>query len=100
MKSNTLTLVISALVVAVGAYWYFFTGTGNEPSLTTTTFESDSEAQTQFQTLVSQLESISFDTDIFSEPRFMALVDLATPVTPEEEGRSDPFAPVPGVSGK
>ena len=100
MKSNTLTLVISALVVAVGAYWYFFTGTGNEPSLTTTTFESDSEAQTQFQTLVSQLESISFDTDIFSEPRFMALVDLATPVTPEEAGRSDPFAPVPGVSGK
>jgi len=46
------------------------------------------------------LQPITFNTGIFSEPRFMALVDLATPITPETVGRFDPFAPVPGVSEK
>ncbi len=99
MKSNTVILIVATLIIAAGAYWYFFTGTGNEPPLTTTTsFEGG--AQAQFQTLVGELQPISFDTGIFSEPSFMALVDLATPITPETIGRPDPFAPVPGVSGK
>lgn len=99
MKSNTVILIVATLIIAAGAYWYFFTGTGNEPPLTaTTSFEGG--AQAQFQTLVGELQPISFDTGIFSEPSFMALVDLATPITPETIGRPDPFAPVPGVSGK
>lgn len=98
MKSNTILIVIATLVVAAGAYWYFFTGTGNEPPLTTGA--ADNQAQSRFQTLVSELQPISFKVDIFAEPRFMALVDLATPVAPETAGRLDPFAPVPGVSGK
>ena len=40
------------------------------------------------------------NTNIFSEPRFMALIDLATPIAPGNRGRLDPFAPVPAVSGK
>lgn len=98
MKSNTIILIIATLIVALGAYWFFFTDTGNEPPLTTTS--TDNELQLRFQTLVSQLQPISFNTSIFAEPRFMALVDLATPITPEVAGRSDPFAPIPGVSGK
>jgi len=98
MKSNTIILIIATLIVAAGAYWYFFTGTGNEPPLTTTLVEN--EAQMQFQILVSELQPISFNTSIFSEPRFMALINLATPITPEPAGRLDPFAPIPGVSGR
>jgi hypothetical protein len=100
MKSNTNTiiLIVSTLVVAGGAYWYFTGQTGNEPPLTPSF--SDNETQAQFQTLVSELQPITFNTGIFSEPRFMALVDLATPITPETIGRLDPFAPVPGVNGK
>ena len=98
MKPNTTILIIATLVVAAGAYWYFFTGTGNEPPLTASSAEN--EAQAQFQMLVSELQPISFNTSIFSNPRFMALVDLATPITPETMGRLDPFAPILGVSGK
>ncbi len=98
MKSNTIILIVATLVVALGAYWYFFTGTGNELPLTAGV--ADNQAQTQFQTLVSQLQPISFNTAIFSKPTFMSLVDLSTPITPETAGRLDPFAPVPGVSGK
>lgn len=98
IDSNTTLLIVATIIVAIGAYWYFFTGTGNEPPLTTTTVEN--QVQTQFQMLVSQLQPVSFDTTIFSDPRFMALVNLATPILPESSGRLDPFASIPGVSGK
>ena len=98
IDSNTVLLIIATLIVAAGAYWYFFTGAGNEPPLTATV--ELNEAETQFQALVSALQPITFDTAIFSDPRFMALVDLATPIAPESVGRLDPFASIPGVSGK
>ncbi len=98
IDSNTTLLIVVTLIVAAGAYWYFFTGTGNQPPLTTTAVEN--QAQTQFQVLVGQLQPISFSTDIFTDPRFTSLVDLATPITPEPVGRLDPFAPIAGVSGK
>ena len=97
MKSNTTILIIVTLVIAAGAYWYFFTGTGNEPPLSAGA--SANQAQTQFEALVSELQPILFNTDIFADPRFDALIDLTTPVSPETSGRLDPLAPIPGVSG-
>lgn len=91
INSNTFVLIMVTLLVAMGAYWFFFTGTGNQPSVTPTTVVKN-QAQTQFQALVSALQPISFDTNIFSDPRFVLLVDLATPITPESAGRPDPFA--------
>ncbi|NNM83699.1 hypothetical protein HKL94_00555 [Candidatus Parcubacteria bacterium] len=98
MKSNTIILIVITLAITAGAYYYFFTGTGNQPPLTTST-SFGNVPQAQFQTLVAELQPISFDTSIFSDPRFMALIDLATPIAPEAAGRPDPFAPIPGVSG-
>lgn len=89
-------LVIATLVVAAGAYWYFFTGTGNEPPLLASGVP-ENQVQTKFKMLVSELQPIKFDTTIFSESRFRALVDLETSVTPEALGRLDPFAPISGV---
>lgn len=99
MKSKTsLTpFIIAALIAAAGVYWYFFTGTGNQPPLMAV--GPDNRAQTEFQALVGELAPISFDTGIFSDPRFNALVDLTTPIAPEPVGRLDPFAVIAGVSG-
>ncbi len=98
MKSNTIILIVAGTIVAAGVFWYYSTRTGNEPPLTV--LSAENQAQTRFQTLVSELQPISFNTSIFSDVRFMALVDLATPIAPETTGRLDPFAVVPGVSGK
>ncbi len=98
IDSNTISIIIASLVVAGGAYWYFFTGTGNEPPLTMTI--AGSQAQSQFQTLVTELQPISFDTKLFSDPRFTSLVDLATPISAETAGRLDPFAAISGTAGK
>lgn len=98
MKTNPVTLIIVTLVVAAGAYWFTSTGKGEQPALTTSS--SQNAAQTQFQVLVSELKPISFNSAIFSDPNFMSLVDITTPVTPETPGRIDPFAPIPGVIEK
>lgn len=96
MKSNALILTIAIVIVAAGGYWYF-SGKEDAP-LTAVTTKNDSQAQ--FQTLVSELKPISFNTGIFSQASFMSLVDLKTDVTPETVGRLDPFAPVAGTNVK
>lgn len=98
INTNTIVLIVVTLGIAAGAYWYFFTGTGNQPPLTPTV-ATENRVQTQFQSLVSTLQPISFDVAIFSDPRFMSLSDLSTPIAPELVGRLDPFAAI-GVNGK
>jgi len=97
MKSNTINIIILSLIIAAGAYWYFFAGTGNQAPLTQSS--SGSAAQSEFPVPVSELQSISFDTSIFSDPKFTSLVDITTAVQPEPIGRPDPFAVIPGVTG-
>lgn len=97
MKSNTTITIVAILVVGAGLYWYFFTGTPEQPSLTTSGTENSS--QTKFKALISELPN-SFNTQIFSDAHFTALVDLTTQISPEPPGRLDPFAPIAGVSGK
>ncbi len=98
-SSNTIFLIVASLVVAGGLYWYFFTGSPESEGSLVTGF-AQSQAQAQFETLIGELGPISFDLTILSDPRFNALVDLATPITPEPVGRKDPFAPISGVSSK
>lgn len=94
LNSNTLSLIIGAIVVAGGIWYFFFSGgSGNEQPVSAQ--GAANPAQTQFAALVSQLQPITFTTGIFEDPDFMALVDLSTPVTPESAGRLDPFAPLP-----
>lgn len=98
ITTNTIVLITMTLAIAGGAYWFFFTDTGNQPPLTPTA-AIENRVQTRFQELVSTLQPISFDIAIFSDPRFMSLSDLSTPIAPESAGRPDPFAVI-GVSGK
>lgn len=94
--SNTL-IVLGAIVAAGAAYWFFFSGSGNQPTLTNVA--TSTASQVQFDALAGELGQISFDTSIFSDPRFKALIDFSAPTTSEPKGRADPFAPIPGVSG-
>ena len=94
MKNNSsiIPLIIAVIIFAAGLYWYFSTSTGNQLALTATT--PNGESQSQFQSLFGKLTTISFNTSIFSDSRFNALVDLTTPVATEPTGRLDPFASI------
>jgi hypothetical protein len=96
MKSNTIVLIVVTLLIVGGLYWYVSTSSSAQAPLTATT--SNNVAEAQFQKLVDELQSISFSTAIFSDPRFTSLTNLATPVTPEPPARPDPFAPITGVA--
>lgn len=100
MKFTTknILIVVAALVVFGGLYWYYFAGSSIEPSLTAS--GPDTAVEARFTSILGQLQPISFDTSIFSDARFAGLVDLATPITPEGSGRIDPFAPISGVKSQ
>ncbi len=95
LDNQTLLLILAGVAVAAGLYWYFFTGTQSAAPLTTTASDNTG-AQVQFQTLISELGTVSFNLAIFSDPRFTSMVSLATPIAQENVGRADPFAPLPG----
>ena len=96
MKPNTIVILIVTLLIAALGYWYFSSAaSGNQPPLSAGA--EANPAQATFETLVSELQPITFDTAVFSDPRFNALVDISTSVTPEPSGRPDPFAFIAGV---
>lgn len=94
MSSLKNQAVIGLVVVIVlgGAYLFFFSG--NSPETASVTEVSANNAQDKFTTLLAQLEPITFNTAVFSDPRFLSLRDLTTPVSAEPQGRADPFAPL------
>lgn len=96
---NPIIIIIVVIALLGGAYWYFFAGPGggNAPTLTAAG-TTQSAAQAQFESLLAELQPISFNVDIFSDARFMSLVDISVQTSPETLGRTDPFAPVPGIT--
>lgn len=94
ISRQNLLIGVLAILLLGGAYIYFFGGKGSQAPLTATAGAS-SPAEQQFLDLAGQLTSITFDTSILSDPRFASLVDIATPIAPENTGRTDPFAPLP-----
>src|SRR5476651_2398090 len=96
LKTQTILLIGAAGIVLGGGYWYLFGSSGGNAAPLSTVLPAQTGAQAQFETLVGELNPVSFDLGIFTDPRFMALTDLATPITPEGSGRIDPFAPLNG----
>ncbi len=87
------TLILGvALVVMLGAAYIYFFRTEPEPSLVTSS--GPTPAEQRFLDLAAELSTISFNTGLFADPRFMSLVDLTTPILTETPGRPDPFLPL------
>ena len=92
MPSRQNILIGIAIVLVLGwAYLQFFSGGSDLPL---TAIESSSPTEQEFLNLAARLTAISFETKIFSDPRFLSLVDLGTPITAETQGRVDPFSPL------
>ncbi|MBA3788910.1 hypothetical protein H0X32_00755 [Patescibacteria group bacterium] len=94
--SSRIKIIVAVLVVAVllGAAYLLLFNNNNTNAAVTVEGGATSAAEVTFLNLSSQLQPISFDTTIFTDPRFMALVDIHTAILPETSGRKDPFAPI------
>lgn len=96
-RSTLIMAAIGILVLAAGIYLLFFRSEG-ETVVSEQIPGAATEAETTFINLVAEIDPISFDTSVLSDPRYRALEDIGTTILPEATGRTDPFAPVPGVS--
>jgi hypothetical protein len=93
--SKNLNITLSAVAIVVllaGVYWYFFAGVSAASSPLTQS--AILIGNPSLSSLTSRLDSVTFDTAIFSDPRFASLKDISTPVNPEPKGKKDPFAPL------
>jgi hypothetical protein len=97
-KSNIILSIFAGLTLVAAIYYYFFYNKDSGPAVIET--PAASAAELDFVNLVGQIDSISFDTSIFSDPRFIALTDIHTIVVPEASGRRDPFASIGATAAK
>lgn len=95
-KSNIILAIAAGLTFIAAVYYYFFYNKDTGGAVVATA--PASQAELDFVNLAGQIDSISFDQTIFSDPRFMRLVDIHTVVVPEPTGRRDPFATLPGTA--
>ena len=93
LSRKNLLSVGCALIVLLGGFYYFFFLAKDDGTVLSGSAPA-SDAEVSFINLVSQLGAVEFDTHIFDDPRFNALVDMRTPILPEPAGRKDPFGPL------
>ncbi|MGH7175120.1 MAG: hypothetical protein ACREGR_02040 [Minisyncoccia bacterium] len=91
---STLFTAVLVILVLFGIYWFFFSSPATPTLPLSITGAATAGKSAQFLILAGELTAVSFDTSIFSDPRFTTLVDISTTVTPEPQGKSDPFAPI------
>jgi hypothetical protein len=84
-------LTVVAILALIFIYMQFYP---EAPKESISAVPAASTAEQQFISLSSQLESVTINTEILSDPRFVELVDIATPVLSEDTGRIDPFFPL------
>ncbi len=95
-KKTSISIAAGVVVLGVVAYFVWIKPPAEEN--VSVSGGVTSAAQGTFLTLASQLEPVSFNKTILTDPRFLALVDIQTAILPEKSGRTDPFAPLSGVA--
>lgn len=90
-------ILLGALIVAIGASFYYFVLAGDTtPLLTETDSSSESLVTQELLVTLSNLRSIELSNAIFVDPVFMSLTDFGVVIPQEPIGRRNPFAPYAG----
>lgn len=91
-RTTIMLIVLGMLVLAAVAYTLL--GGTETAEVVSVDGVATSESEANFVTLAGELGSIEFDTRVLSDPRFLILANIHTSITPEPQGRPDPFGPL------
>lgn len=108
--SNTLkVMLITAVLIAIAAFGYFY-ATGDSSSSSGSALQSsgpeattgasplsaaDTAISDKFLNLLLNMRTIKLDQSIFTDQAFVSLQDFSTTINPESNpGRTNPFAPI------
>lgn len=98
---STQTKIVIGIIILgaglIGTYLLFF-NTSSTSAISSSSAPA-SAAEVTFLDLATKTGPITFDTAILTDPRFTSLINTETTVIPVPQGRRDPFAPVPGITG-
>mgnify|MGYP001441310413 CR=1 FL=1 len=86
-------LILGGIILLAGLGYYLFVqkDAGN---LNNVEVDGQAAMQTaQFLKRLNDLEQMSFDGAIFSDPRFTTLISFSKEVQPEPYGKANPFIP-------
>jgi len=100
-QSSNKTWIWIAIIIIVAIVGYFYLSGSSAPASSTLVQSSGSDSEAvgaQVLTLLNQIQSLKIDTSIFSDPGFLTLRDYSVAIPPENVGRANPFAPLPGFS--
>ncbi len=108
--SNTIKVIlITVVIIAIGAFGYWYATSGSTPETTGVLQSSnpalggvdsplaadDTAISDKFLALLLNMRTIKLDQSIFSDAAFTSLKDFSTTITPEANpGRANPFAPI------
>lgn len=97
-SKKPLIIVIAIVVIAALGYFYY---SGSTPSTSGTLISSananDQAVGAQVLGILNQVKTLRIDTALFSDPGYQTLRDHTVPIPPQNVGRTNPFAPIPGV---
>ncbi len=100
-KTSKKTIIIIAAIIIISIVGYFYYMGGQTTSSSTLEVSKDTtDAQIAGQRvlgLLNQIRSLKIDTSLFKDPLYLTLIDYAVDVPPQEIGRPNPFAPIPGM---
>jgi hypothetical protein len=94
---KNLLFILGLVLLAAAGYLIYTTNSDSGPILDVASGELVSTVDFDTQELLrlqALLEAIEMDTSLFSDPRFISLVDFRIVLVPEPVGRPNPFVPV------
>lgn len=89
-------MLIIALVIFIAGVGAYYLSKGSKDVITITAAPG-SATEAAFLGFANELDTVSFNTSIFSDTRFMVLEDIHTSVVNELTGRRDPFGQLAGL---
>ncbi len=93
MNSTLQNIFIILGIIAIGALGYYLFIQNNDISLQNAEIDNQAAAETSvFLQRLNELKLVRFDGVIFTDERFISLVDSTEVVVPVPTGRSNPFA--------
>lgn len=96
LKKYKITLIVIILIiVAFVSYQNYYVDVKNQELLVSVNEQTAGTiAGVEILNLLNELQSIKFDTSIFSNSSFQNLIDFGQKINPEAVGRSNPFSPI------
>jgi uncharacterized membrane protein len=96
-KFKVPTIIVGILIVSFIIFKAFFSSSDNSSDVLTAANTSTSTVGADFVTQLQQLQQITLDPSVFSDPVFQSLQDFSQPLPNIAVGRDNPFAAVSGL---